>query len=183
MQTPPPTTATTTTTTNTTRLDALLLEPGLASLIVTSNNINMMAPAAPQRGMLAMLNQAFRRAFKDIAAEAREAFKALEEDRRFLAMSALVTRDMVTRLKFEEVPDADFDDRSARGFYVFVHHEKTNAQVYITRGPDCAVELESELGEYFPPAGVIHVRTPEDWARCAPLMMIFESKRHRRFYY
>ena len=172
MQTPPPTTATTTTTTNTTRLDALLLEPGLASL--------MMAPAAPQRGMLAMLNQAFRRAFKDIAAEAREAFKALEEDRRFLAISALVTRDMVTRLNFEEVPDADFTDRSARGFNMFVHHEKMDAWVYINRGPDCAVELESELGEYFP---IIHVRTPEDWARCAPLMRIFKSKRHRRFYY
>jgi hypothetical protein len=155
-----------------TRLDALLLEPGLASLIVTANNV--LAPAAPQLGMLAMLNQPFRRAFKGVAAEAREAFKALEDDRRFLAISALVTRDMVTRLNFEEIPDADMDDRSARDFYMFMHHEKTLAQVYITRGPDCAVELESLD---FP--GVIHVRTSDDWARCAPLMTIFESKRRR----
>jgi hypothetical protein len=176
MQPPPPTTATTTTT-NTTRLDALLLEPGLASLIVAAN---MMAPAAPQRGMLAMLNQAFRRAFKDIAAEAREAFKALEDDRRFLAISAFVTRDMVTRLNFEEDSDADFDDRSARGFCMLLYHEKMDAHVYINRGTDCAVLLESELDHYFP---IIHVRTPEDWARCAPLMRIFKSKRHRRFYY
>ncbi len=83
---------------------------------------------------------------------------------------------MVTRLNFEEVPDADFDNRSARDFFMLVYHEKMDAQVYINRGPDCAVMLESELDQYFP---IIHVRTPEDWARCAPLMRIFKSKRRR----
>ena len=169
------TTTTTAAAATTTRLDALLLEPGLASLIVTANNV--LAPAAPQLGMLAMLNRPFRRAFAGSAADARAAFRALEEDRRFLAISALVTRDMLTRLHFKEDVDADFDDRSARNFYMFLYHKRTGAEIYVSRGPDCAVELESNLGVHFP--GVIHVRTPDDWAQYAPVMRMFESKRRR----
>ncbi len=146
----------------TTRLDALLLEPGLADLIT-----DYMPYDAPQLGMLALLNTSFHRAFKAVAAQAKQ---DIEDDLRFTALRDHIVHDLMHNLDFERADDdSNCDNETVYGYFVMFLHATKGTVVYVIRGEDACgysvrVSAQNFGWEDF------EVSTVEEWEQYAPLM-------------
>ncbi len=141
-----------------TRLDAILLEPGLACLITDYLPYN-----APQLGMLVQLNTTFQRAFKDTAAEAKQ---DVENDARFVALCQLIVHDLLAHLDFEKVDD-DVDEppchnQDVSEYSAMFMHADNGTIVCVIRGDDsCGYSVRVSIadGDYL----VKDLRTAEEW--------------------
>jgi hypothetical protein len=143
-----------------TRLDALLLEPGLAQAITDYLPYN-----APQLGMLPQLNKSFQRAFKDTAAQAKQ---DVENDARFVALCKHIVRDLLAHLHFEKVHDVDetlyYTGEESEYFSIMFVHETNCTVVSVSRGDDaCGYSVRVSVAVADSDYQVKELRTAEEW--------------------